>query len=372
VIVINLWWSRSDSTFIPEGMGMATIFSFVLGYLLISSLNIGLTYEISQSIRDKRHLIGIFYQRTLLVNFLFCVFVITPVLYLSKNVVKIFRSVDHIRNYYAYEQIADTVGNYLYQLVPSIYAFAFYDTTQSFLLAQGHILAPMVIQVVAIVAHLLLIHQLGPAWSKNTIDFLSAVAIYAYIMTLREPLESWIEWTIKCVKGWGNYLKFLEIICFTTYLQGLFFFFFCCLGYRLEREELSCHIFYINIYQVLYLLYIGIKEGALIKLGHHIKNNQYEQFRKDGVRSIRLFVLISSLFILFLYIYEQEICDFFFQQKAHAEVFKKDFYLLAITVVIDSFHMGLASLLKALNRSISVLSNPRPTQSPTSSFSRSR
>lgn len=83
-------------------MGIATIFSFVFGYLLISSLNIGLTYEISRK-RSNKQLIGIFYQRTLLVNFLFCVFIITPILYLSKNVVKMFRSVDYIRTDYAYE-----------------------------------------------------------------------------------------------------------------------------------------------------------------------------------------------------------------------------------------------------------------------------
>lgn len=103
-----------------------------------------------------------------------------------------FQSVDYIRTGYAYEEIADTVGKYLYQLVPSIYAFAFYDTTQSFLLVQGHILAPLVIQVIAIVSHLILIRYLGPAWSKNTIDFLSSVAIYGYIVTLKEPLGTWI------------------------------------------------------------------------------------------------------------------------------------------------------------------------------------
>lgn len=101
------------------------------------------------------------------------------------------------------------MGKYLYQLVPSIYAFAFYDTTQSFLLAQGHILAPLIIQVIAIVTHLILIQYLGPAWSKNMIDFLSSITIYLYIISLKEPLKAWIEWTIKCIKGWKNYLKFL-------------------------------------------------------------------------------------------------------------------------------------------------------------------
>lgn len=92
VIVINLWWSR-NSPFLTVGMGVATIFSFVFGYLLISSLNIGLTYEISRK-RNDPMLVGIFYQRALLVNFLFCAFLITPLLYLSKNMVDVFQSID--------------------------------------------------------------------------------------------------------------------------------------------------------------------------------------------------------------------------------------------------------------------------------------
>ena len=45
VIIINLWWSKyHDPSLDPIGMGLASIFSFVFGYLLIMSLNVGLTY----------------------------------------------------------------------------------------------------------------------------------------------------------------------------------------------------------------------------------------------------------------------------------------------------------------------------------------
>lgn len=81
IIIINLWWAQNNK-FLMVGMGFATIFSFVCGYLLIISLNIGLTYEISRK-RSDPHLVGIFYQRALLVNFLFCAFFITPLLYIS-------------------------------------------------------------------------------------------------------------------------------------------------------------------------------------------------------------------------------------------------------------------------------------------------
>lgn len=184
-------------------MGFATIFSFVCGYLLIISLNIGLTYEISRK-RNDPNLVGIFYQRALLVNFLFCAFFITPLLYASDKIVGLFsKMIPEL-----YESKAQ-IGNYLYQLVPSIWAFAFYDTTQTFLQAQGRILAPLIIQFIAVIMHLAMIKKLGPAWSKNFADFFSSIAIYCYIIVYEKNLKSWTEWTIKCIKGWRKHIKFL-------------------------------------------------------------------------------------------------------------------------------------------------------------------
>lgn len=50
-ILINLWWSRSQEVQLM-GMGVASLFSQALGYLLIISLNLGLGYEIGRK-RDK-------------------------------------------------------------------------------------------------------------------------------------------------------------------------------------------------------------------------------------------------------------------------------------------------------------------------------
>ncbi len=202
IIVINLWWAQKNE-FLTVGMGFATIFSFVFGYLLIISLNIGLTYEISRK-RNDPVLVGVFYQRALLVNFLFCAFIITPLLYISESVVSLFSSIVT-----EFKEEKAEIGNYLYQLVPSIWAFAFYDTTQAFLQAQGRILAPLIIQFSAVIMHLSLIKYLGPAWSKNFTDLFSSVAIYIYIIGFEKKLKSWIEWTIKCIKGWSKHMKFL-------------------------------------------------------------------------------------------------------------------------------------------------------------------
>jgi Na+-driven multidrug efflux pump len=75
------------------GMGVATVFSFTFGYLIIISLNTGLAYEISRK-RNKPEKIGIFYQRALIVNFLICAVTITPLLYISKKLIVFFDHID--------------------------------------------------------------------------------------------------------------------------------------------------------------------------------------------------------------------------------------------------------------------------------------
>ena len=106
-------------------------------------------------------------------NFVICAFIVTPLLYISKKMVGVFVHVDN--------SMAGIIGEYLFQLVPSIYCFAYYDTTQTYLLAQYHFLAPLVINIFAVFCHFFLISQFGAAWSKNVTDFGCCVAIYLFL-----------------------------------------------------------------------------------------------------------------------------------------------------------------------------------------------
>ena len=70
----------------------------------------------------------------------------------------------------------------MYQLVPSIWAFVYYDTTQSYLLAQGKVIIPLIIQIISVLIHFMLLESAGPAWSRNFSDLFSCIAIYGYII----------------------------------------------------------------------------------------------------------------------------------------------------------------------------------------------
>lgn len=122
---------------------------------------------------------------------------------------------------------------------------------------------------------------------------------------------------------------------------------------------------------VLYLIFIGIKEGALSKIGFYLKQNQYSEYKREGINSLKLFVGSSLLVVLFLFIYEQEICEFFLQNHTQTAVFQDNFYLLAVTIILDSFEIGISSLLKALNKNYSVLSNHSVNQNSTYSSTHS-
>jgi hypothetical protein len=109
---------------------------------------------------------------------------ITPLLYISNKIVVLFIHIDGT--------LAQVVGEYLFQLVPSIYCFAFYDTTQTFLLAQGNFLAPLVINIFGFFCHFYFIGFLGAAWSKNLTDFGRYCAIYLHLILRKKKLNSWI------------------------------------------------------------------------------------------------------------------------------------------------------------------------------------
>ncbi len=86
---------------------------------------------------------GIYYQRALIIAFIACILIITPVLYLSKFVLAI----------HADSKIIGMISEYLFQLVPSIYAFTYFDTCRVYLQAQFVRSPPMLILLVSVFFH---------------------------------------------------------------------------------------------------------------------------------------------------------------------------------------------------------------------------
>jgi MATE family multidrug resistance protein len=349
-ILINFYWSKSHEVQLI-GMGVAMLFSFAFGYLIIICLNLSLAYSIGRK-RSSFTEIGIYYQRALVINFLICAFLITPLLYISNKVVLLFVHID--------SSLSEVIGDYLFQLVPSIYCFAFYDTTQTYLLSQGHFLTPLVINIFAFFCHLYFIEHLGAAWSKNLADFGRSTAVYLHLVLRQKKLQSWIEWTLQCFKGWENHLRHFRDIGLTTYIHAFFNFFFAIIGYRLPTYELICHICFINIVQMIFIVNIGLKEGLIVKLAYYLKKRKARSTREIGLRTPKIFFAVSLLFVFFMMMYIDEICEFFFVVPAPKEIFKARCWMMFLSVIVYSLNTSLATLTKIFNKTYSLISTCSP------------
>lgn len=218
-------------------MALGTILSTTFGYLLISSLNLGLACEIARAQEKKRQrIIGIFYQRALVVDFVACILIVTPVLYLSNKILTIGKLSDN--------RVVEAISKYLFQLVPSIYAFTFFDTTRVFLQSQYVRTPPMLILLVSIFFHYFVssflidskqMESMGAAWAKNFTDIVCAIVIYVYVVKSQIVKGTWIEWNIQCLTNWLRHLKLFIIIGFTSYLEALMFLLFVVAGSTLTR-----------------------------------------------------------------------------------------------------------------------------------------
>jgi|JI6StandDraft_1071083.scaffolds.fasta_scaffold08706_8 MATE family multidrug resistance protein len=277
LILINVYHNkRSEHQLI--GMGLGTVFSNIIGYLLISSLNIGLACEIARAREKKKdRIVGIYYQRALVVDFIACILIITPLLYISNKILA--------WNELSDNKVIEAIGKYLFQLVPSIYAFTFFDTTRVYLQSQYIRSPPMLILLVSLFFHYFIadllvarsdMESMGAAWAKNFTDICCAIAIYVYIVRSEVVKTTWIEWNMQCLTNWRRHLKLFIIIGFTSYLEALMFLLFIVLGSSLTHFDLAAHISLANWTQIFLMIFLGLKQGLLTQLYELIAKNMWK------------------------------------------------------------------------------------------------
>lgn len=74
-------------------------------------------------------------------------------------------------------------------------------------------------------------------------------------------------------------------------------------GYNLPRAELICHICFVNIAQIIFIVNIGLKEGLIIKLGYYIRKKRIKYTRNIGLKSLKIFFIVSVAFVFFMLMY---------------------------------------------------------------------
>lgn len=169
-------------------------------------------------------------------------------------------------------------------------------------------------------------------------------------------MSGWNEWTIQCFKGWENRIRYFKNIGMTTYSQSFFFFFFSIIGYAIPRSQLICHICFINIAQMIFIVNIGLKEGLIVKLAYYIRKRKIKYTQNLGIKSAKIFFAVSIIFVFLMLMYVDQICNFFFTASAAKEIFKEKYWILFCSIIVDSLNFSLSTMMKVFNNDYSLLS----------------
>lgn len=248
----------------------------------------------------------------MVVDFIACILIITPLLYVSNKLLA--------WNDLSDNKVLEAISKYLFQLVPSIYAFTFFDTTRVYLQSQYVRVPPMLILLVSLFFHYFIsdllvgsndMESMGAAWAKNFTDICCAIAIYLYIVRSGVVNSSWIEWNMQCLTNWKRHLKLFVIIGFTSYLEALMFLLFIVLGSSLSDHDLAAHISLANWSQLFFLIYLGLKQGLLTQLYELIEKNMWKEAKSRAYYGIKLTLGLALLIDLMLILYKKEASQFF-------------------------------------------------------------
>lgn len=101
---------------------------------------------------------------------------------------------------------------------------------------------------------------------------------------------------------------------------------------------------------------IGLKQGLIIKLSYYIKIKKIRNTRKVGVRSIKIFFIVSASIVFLMLMYIQEIDNFFVSTVPSKQIFKQKYWLLIISIIIDSLNFSLSTMVQVFNKHYPLLS----------------
>ena len=220
--LINLFYiSFNENAEQLAAIAIGDAFSKIASLAVIKYINIGLQNMCTQAYSVKNHqLIGIYYQRGLLVTLLFCV-LITPFFYVSQHLLLLLGFAP---------QLAKDASHYMWVSLPSLYAFGFYETTKSYLQAQDIFYPQLFIQIIAVVIHFFLAEFFiifldfgieGAAWTRNMSDLALCILIYIYLRIVQPRKNSWIEWNIAAFDRLRSFIKTVFLNGTSGYLEEL-------------------------------------------------------------------------------------------------------------------------------------------------------
>ncbi|CAD8119012.1 unnamed protein product [Paramecium sonneborni] len=330
------------------GIGFGTIYVNLLVKGLLLCMNSSITTLMTRQFKLHHYVkIGISYQRSLLLNGVFLI-VITPAIAGSTYILSQF-NIPII--------VAQKAIQYVWEMLPALYAFTYFDCTKNYLQSMGIDYPVLVIQIFTTILHIYLSKQFivyldlgirGAAWCKNFSSCTSSLLLYIYIFKYQKNHPAWIEWDRRSLKSIFQFSYGLLHSSFKNYLQNVSFEIMGFVALWLTYEEFSVCVCLIFTAQALYMFYLGVAMTAAQRIRRLFKDQEYEKGRKHVWHYLATSLMTGILLSFLLVVFKQQWIALFYMDNETSLILSNNLKLFLLTLTIGGMQIMLANLLGAL------------------------
>ena len=336
-----------------DGAALAISFSNVTCKSLIIGFSTGMDTLCSQAYGAKNYrLVGLYFQRALLIGLLLCL----PIIALCLNAEPILILIHQD------SEVAAVAGMYLKILCVANPAIAIYFISRKFLQTQ-RIVYPLILlnligNIVNIISHYLFIVQFnfgveGAAISLAIGYWTIAFLYMGYIRCTSLYKSSWQGWRVDSINGWLHYCKYgiagLLMLCLEwwTFEIGLLI-----VGATSAGPKVQVGIFSVllNVGIQMVTIPIGFGVATTVRVGNLLGANDPFLARKVSYLSLGIIFVIGMVFSIIVLGLRSEIAQLFTKDKCIIAGATRNLFITAIYQNFDGLKMIGGSIIKGCGR----------------------
>ena len=336
-----------------DGAALAISFSNITSKSLIIGFSTGMDTLCSQAYGAKNYrLVGLYFQRALLIGLLLCL----PIIALCLNAEPILILIHQD------SEVAAVAGMYLKILCVANPAITIYFISRKFLQTQ-RIVYPLIVlnvigNIVNIISHYLFIVQFkfgveGSAISLAIGYWTMALLYMGYIRCTSLYRSSWQGWRVDSMNGWLHYCKYgitgLLMLCLEwwTFEIGLLI-----VGATSADPKVQVGIFSVmlNVGIQMFTIPIGFGIATTVRVGNLLGENNPSLARKVSYLSLGIIFVIGIMFSTIVFGLRSEIAQLFTTDECIIAGATRTLFITAIYQNFDGLKLMGGSIIKGCGR----------------------
>jgi len=327
---------------------------FCLGFLF--SIDQGFTVIASRLFGANKHVeLGILYQRNICVVMTIAIPMII-FLMLTDNILIAF-GLD-------YDTSINT-GIFLRHLIPCVISAALFNSTRYFLMSQNIFRVQSIILAILTPLHLFWTWLFVAKWgmvvsgaaiAKSITDISAVTALILYIKYSKCCKESWIPWTMECLKGWAAHLKQTLTLGANLYVEWISYEVSMLFISMLNNPfVLGAHGIAISFTTSVFMLVLGTTVSMHTLIGNAVGEGSVYKSQKIMIAGMFINTIVGTFNSFLMIFFNKSIAGFFIKDDEAAGILANMLLIYGLAHIPDTFANGLGGILRIIGKEKEVL-----------------